>query len=193
MGFIGSAISARVNWKIAKRQMEFQERMSNTAFQRQMADLKDAGLNPMLAKNMGGATTPPGAAIPVDFNQAEDQAIKSVGEYQKGRLTKKQRATEGARKLLVDQQAALGAAQTGLALANTGTAVATARNQNAQADRQTLETQVIGTGLHQKKTQEEFDKSGFGEFMTKVHRSGFKLPLIMDSRSSAKSIRNITK
>lgn len=49
--------------KEADENRAFQERMSNSAYQRQTEDMKMAGINPMLAFSAGGASTPNGSGV----------------------------------------------------------------------------------------------------------------------------------
>lgn len=62
----GQSQANKNNVKIAREQMAFQERMSNSAYQRATADMRAAGLNPLLAYGQGGGSTPSGASTTVE-------------------------------------------------------------------------------------------------------------------------------
>lgn len=59
--YYGQKSANVANAKMAREQMDFQERMSNTSWQRAKADMIKAGINPLLAVSQGGASTPTGA------------------------------------------------------------------------------------------------------------------------------------
>lgn len=62
---IENSVAMNFNSTEAMKNREWQEHMSNTAYQRAVEDMKKAGLNPILAFQNGGASTPGGSAATI--------------------------------------------------------------------------------------------------------------------------------
>lgn len=126
LGVLGQYSSNRANYNIGRENnlfsareallnRDFQQRMSNTSWQRGVADMRAAGINPMLAVSQGGASSPSG-------NSAQGIAAAN----QQSELSQ---AAEGARNYVLTQaQLAQTAAQIRNTEANTAKTVIDAKN-----------------------------------------------------------------
>lgn len=59
---LGNAASGSSAKNASRDQMSWQTMMSNTAHQREVSDLRAAGINPILSAKLGGASTPSGSS-----------------------------------------------------------------------------------------------------------------------------------
>lgn len=73
-------ITREFNAAEAQKLREWQERLSNTSYQRAMRDMMQAGLNPILAFQQGGATVPSGSSASANNASMSTKGGTSIGE-----------------------------------------------------------------------------------------------------------------
>jgi hypothetical protein len=177
--------SAQFNQQTAREQMAFQERMSNSAYQRAMADMGKAGLNPMLAFSQGGASSPGGASgsqTPIKaetFNYqdpigpAANSAIDAYSKTQNVRIAAQQLGVNQANS---EADIALKAAQA---------------EQTVNSAKKTLtETKILESNAKRAKLEGDWYSSETGKAMYHLNRINESVGGSLKSLNSAKDLLN---
>lgn len=205
LGHHGQHKANKANIQMAREQMDWQEGMSNTAYQRVMKDMYDAGLNPILAAKLGGASTPPGA-------MAQSQSELGAGVSSAMDYKRMKAEVDNMREMNAKIKAETGSIDLMNQLSiteqlNKNAATASQiRLQNAQGD--LADSQVVMNAINAKgsmisneqmseilkgmKLEGEIDETTFGAIMRYLSRGASVLPFV-NSYSGPKQVHHYRK
>jgi len=175
-GIIGSSISAGTSAMIARKNREFQERMTKHRYQYQMADMRAAGLNPMLAMGQSPPGSPPGAMAQIP--DLGSSFAKGTSAWAQKQLAKEQEELAKANVELTGEKK-----KTEIELQKNARDLRFQRGfQNANSAAQTQATIATTAGIKSdnvsKALQAEIDASAWGRAMGYIGKGTGSLPRI---------------
>lgn len=214
-GLLGGKKQQDTSQEMAREQMAFQERMSNTAHQREVADLRAAGLNPILSAH-GGASSPSGA-MGTAQNYIGDAAREGVSSAFAGRRLEadleaieagvdKTKADTGVARQMIpnvaqdtlnkQEQLLLTRSLEGKAAADTANAYRLGQNIEQQNLNLQIEGKILEQNLHSAfraavadRQRTKFYSSEMGEWLTKIGTGLREVnPLINPVTNSARDL-----
>jgi len=201
---IGTASSNETNLKIAQDtrdfnsreaaiQRDWQQGMSNTAYQRSMRDMKDAGLNPMLAFSQGGASSPGGASASASNPAPMQNELSGIGDSI-GKTMSSALSYQQAKKDIEKTDTAVQLDKANKNLTDKQTEIATANAKAAKIKTEELQAQLPALLERAKnsKTQEDHNKyfQGFDNWIQRLQDTAGVVGSALGGASKYQGLRN---